>query len=86
MVKALVDSDCSYPLFFSQHILDMLKILVIPLPTPIDVSSANQHSIPITHQTQPELIGKGKRGRCDNTERERRIFVRLEKSTFVGGR
>jgi hypothetical protein len=31
----------------------MLKIPVIPLPTPIDISSANQHSIQITHQTQP---------------------------------
>jgi hypothetical protein len=54
-VKALVDSGCSYPLFFSQHIIDLLKILVIPLPTPIDVSSANQHSIQITYQTQPLL-------------------------------
>jgi hypothetical protein len=49
-VKALVDSGCSYPLFFSQHIIHMLKIPVIPLPTPIDITSAY---LQITHQTRP---------------------------------
>jgi hypothetical protein len=33
-----------------------------------------------------KLISKGRRGRCDNTEEERRIIVGLEKSAFIGWR